>query len=59
MSREETLELLNQVCGEQAQFEAFCYGMRSAFNHRGRFDDFEDFETWLYNEWDDYREVRI
>lgn len=55
---EDTLLLLNLIGQEQAEFRAFAKGVKAAFNHSGTFDGYDEFEKWLYQEWDDYREGR-
>lgn len=58
MSRMDVCKLTNRLRAEQDQFEAFIEGAQSAFNHRGTFEDFDEFEKWLYEEWDEFREDR-
>lgn len=58
MKISETQLLLNRLHAEQDQFEAFTKGMRVAFQHDGEFESFDDFESWLYGEWEEYREGR-
>lgn len=55
-SQEEVRRLMNRISREMSEFHAFTTGIQVAFRRSEAFDDFDEFESWLYDNWDEYRE---